>query len=118
VSGIRGWTDPAGPGHIRALANSRELDHPLTVLEQASPRNPGRLVDPEGRGGTAVLDFIIDETGRPRVPVVVRTDHLGFAVAAAEALESWRFEVPRRGGTPVAVRAQQVFVFSGRKPQG
>jgi hypothetical protein len=58
------------------------------------------------------LEFIIDEKGTPRMPVLVSSTDIDFAVTAADALSHWRFTPPLRDGKPVAVRVRQEFVFS------
>ena len=65
-------------------------------------------------GGKAVVDFIGDPQGAPRMPVVVSSTHELFGEAAVDALSRWRFQPPTRGGRPVAVRVTQEFVFPER----
>ena len=64
--------------------------------------------------GQVVLDFYIDEQGRPRMPVVTHSDDDALNLAAVEALSHWRFVPPTRNGVPVMVRAKQSFRFYRR----
>jgi TonB family protein len=89
------------------FASPRQLDAPLQVLEAVPPRAPA----PAAEGASVVLDFFVDETGRPRMPVVLSAASDQHALAAMEALEHWRFAPPKRGGRPVIVHAKQEFQF-------
>jgi TonB family protein len=88
-----------------------ELDFPVALVSAPQPFHPGRLLDGDGAAGSVVLDFYIDETGRPRMPVVIGADHTLFAQSAVNALAQWRFTPPTRHGRPVCVRATQRFMF-------
>lgn len=91
----------------------RELDAPLRPARAVGPLWPAewKTTASEAR---VVLDFFVDEEGRPRMPVVRETDHDALIMPAIEALSHWRFEVPTRRGTPVIVRAVQPFRFHRR----
>jgi len=91
---------------------SDELDGPLQALKTVRPKFAGAAWKGGSPGGRVVLDFYVDRTGRPRMPVVVSATETLFAAAAVDALEDWRFSPPRRGGQPVAVRVRQEFVFA------
>ncbi len=93
------------------LAQATELDRPLQADRVVQPRFPdgyfGRIIP-----RTAVLlDFYVDETGRVRMPVAVRSPDPRLTLAAIDALDEWHFEPPMRDGQPVIVRARQEFVF-------
>lgn len=106
---VRSWR---GEYVIFQVCRPQELDQPLQVLKAVKPRYAADGKRPGGANGRILLDFYVDETGRPRMPVVMNaTDNL-LAAAAVNALEQWRFAVPTRGSMPVAVHAQQEFVFS------
>lgn len=96
------------------LCKPGELDQPLVAVHVVQPAHPGRALQPAQPTGRAVLDFYIDVEGRPRIPVVSRSTHDAFAIAAVAALEQWRFNPPQRDGKPVMVRVVQEFVFSDR----
>jgi len=87
-----------------------ELDRPLTPVNTVAPRHPGVLPDAK-RDATVVVDYLVDETGRPRMPVVLEATRDGFALEALDALTRWRFAPPTRDGRPVAVQVRQQFVF-------
>jgi TonB family protein len=86
-----------------------ELDQPVQALQTVPPRAIASRTQKGSR--TVVVDFYIDETGRPRMPVVTDAQDQQ-AAAAVDALMQWRYTVPTKAGEPVAVRARQSFVFT------
>lgn len=53
--------------------------------------------------GMAEINFIIDQTGRVRVPAIVEASDWDAALIALDAVEDWRFEPPVHNGEPVLV---------------
>jgi TonB family protein len=103
----------AGRGDfINHLCTPNELDGMPTLLQTVAPLHPRKANDGSATEGRAVLDFIIDENGKPRMPVVLSSTDIDFAAAAASALAQWRFTPPSRRGQPVAVQVRQEFIFS------
>jgi TonB family protein len=96
----------------RQVCTPEQLDQPLQPLKTARPKYAGAAWKGGSATGRVVLDFYVDDTGRPRMPVVVTANEKLFAVAAIEALQEWRFSPPTQAGRPVAVRVQQEFVFA------
>lgn len=90
------------------------LDHPLRAMETVPPE--GMAVD--GETEIVLLDFIVDDEGRPRMPVVMPGASVPHALAAVAALEQWRFIPPRQKGRPVLVRVQQEFRFKPKSSSG
>lgn len=72
-----------------------------------------REVPPEPRWGVGnvKLQFLIDEEGFVRLPVVVAEDDPDLGRACVEAVTQWRFEVPRREGVPVMALVRKEFRF-------
>jgi TonB family protein len=99
------------PDYVTPLCRSDELDSIPTPIRTVSPQIPPVAPEQGIVGGKAVLDFVIDETGRPRMPVLVSAAHEEFASQAADALSQWRFTPPTRRGKPVAVQVRQEFLF-------
>lgn len=93
------------------LCKATELDRPLATTHVVQPRHPGSALQPIQPTGSVVLDFYIDATGRPRMPVATRATHEAFAIAAVEALMQWQYEPPTRKAAPVVVRVVQQFNF-------
>lgn len=96
------------------ILSVRDLDAPPAPLSRRPPRFP--LSVPESTTkGEAVIEFIIDEEGRARLPRILSSSHEAFGYAAVQAVATWRFEPPKRGGRAVAVRVGIPFNF-GEEP--
>lgn len=96
----------------RLLCTPRELDRPVATLQAVAPLDPAAFTRSPA-GGRVLVDFYVDQEGRPRLPVIVSSTEELYAKAAVNALAQWRFQPPTRTGRPVAVRVQQEFVFQG-----
>jgi TonB family protein len=97
--------------YTNEICTANELDRVPTPVHVVSPYHPGKAPNAVVAGGKTVLDFIIDETGQPRMPVVVSSPSPVFSTHATAALNQWRFTPPTRKGKPVAVQVEQEFVF-------
>lgn len=100
------------PAVVTAVCRPHELDQPLAAVQAVAPPKPANTVMAGGARHSVLIDFYVDEKGRPRMPVVLNSPAVAYAQAAVDALIQWRFKVPTRGGQPVAVRARQEFVFT------
>lgn len=96
------------------ICGPTELDGPVTAVRTVMPLWPEGWNESTAEA-RAVVDFYIDDEGRPRMPVVVRSDDTALNFPAIEALSHWRFAPPTRNGQPVIVRAAQTFRFHRRK---
>jgi len=56
--------------------------------------------------GTAEINFIIDETGRVRVPAIVEASDWDAALVALDDVADWRFAPPKHEGRPVLVEVR------------
>jgi TonB family protein len=101
------------PTYFTELCRPAELDSMPIAVQTVAPRHPGPS-EGGAAGGKAVIEFIIDADGRPRMPVLVSSPDAAFAAQAARALVQWQFTRPTRNGRPVAVPARQEFVFPAR----
>ena len=97
----------------RLLCRPQDLDRPVAPLQTVAPLDPAAFTQSPA-GGHVLVDFYIDQDGRPRLPVIVSSTEDLYAKAAVNALAQWRFQPPTRTGRPVAMRVQQEFVFQGR----
>jgi TonB family protein len=98
------------PHLVTRVCNLQELDHPIAPVNPVTPvypRAPGAATSAR----SVLVDFYVDETGQPRMPVVVSSAHEVLAQAAVGALNRWRFNAPTRAGKPVSVRVRQEFIF-------
>jgi TonB family protein len=89
----------------------RELDRPLFPLFQRAPIFPPDRLD-AGEGGRAEIEFIVDRTGRVRLPRLRGANQPSFGWAAATALSQWLFETPLKNGQPVDVRVAVPMEFA------
>ncbi len=99
----------------QSIVGLGELDQPLAPISRRQPQYP--LTSSDVNGAVEVLvEFVVDEDGRARLPRVVKATHESFGHAAASGVASWRFAPPTRGGRAVAVRAQVPFSFALAPP--
>ena len=87
----------------------RELDRAPAALTAPSPPYPSELA--RAGDGAVVVEFYIDEAGRPRLPAASAESDPRLAALAVNAMSQWRFEPALVKGHPVLVRAMQVFNF-------
>jgi TonB family protein len=118
------WIGPYSPQDERKLLRDLEkhpektvaastLDEGVRPLELPLPIYPPNLL---GRGiaGEALVEIIIDEQGRVRLPRIISASQPEFGYAAVQAVVAWNFSIPKVGGQPVLTRIQVPFRFSAR----
>jgi len=98
-----------------SILSLRDLDAKLKPLSRRPPRFP-LSVKAEVTKGEAVIEFLIDEDGRVRLPRIVSASEEAFGYAAVQGVATWRFEPPSRGGRPVVVRVQVPISFDDTPP--
>lgn len=86
------------------LCTLKELDQVPRPISQRPPAYPSEL-RAQGLDGRAEIEFIIDPSGDAQLPRVVSCSKEEFGYAAAQAVASWRFTVPKKNGQPVYARA-------------
>lgn len=96
------------PGSIVTL---EALDEPLKPTSRRPPVYPTALRG-SGQAGEAVIEFFVDKNGDAQLPRIVSSTAPGFGFAAVQAVATWRFEPPKRGGKPVVVRTRIPVIFS------
>jgi TonB family protein len=84
---------------------AKGLDAKLRPIWRAMPIYPAALKE-EKIAGRAEVEFVIDRTGRARVPKILSATRDEMGWAAATAISQWLFEPPTRGGEPVDVRVR------------
>lgn len=97
------------PRRIEKMGTQRQLDRAPVPQHTVAPLCPSDLLD--AAGARVTLEFLIDQNGRVRMPVLHAGENLPFANAATNALLDWRFEPATRNGQPVIVAARQEFVL-------
>jgi TonB family protein len=96
------------------LGKHTNLDRVPRPISRRSPVYP-LSVDQELNEGQAVIEFLIDETGKARLPRTVSASQEAFGYSAVQAVSQWLFEPPTVGGRPVLARMQVPFEF--KRPQ-
>lgn len=94
----------------------RDLDEPLKPLSRKPPVFPISAAK-DVEAGEALIEFLVDEEGRARLPRIVSATDDAFAYAAMQAIASWRFEPPMRGGRAVVARVQVPLLFGPAKSE-
>ncbi len=94
-----------------SIVGMRELDVPLQPLARHPARFPLGVPDDVSKG-TALIEFLVDQEGRVRLPRTVEASLPAFGHAAIQSVAHWRFEPPLRHGNPTIVRVLLPVNFS------
>jgi len=102
----REGAEAAFPGNADTAADIRTLR--WSDMNPPPERLPPRLDDapPPRIRGMAEINFIIDETGRVRVPAIVAASDWDAALVALDDVADWRFAPPTHGGQRVLVEVR------------
>jgi TonB family protein len=95
----------------QTIATLKDIDGKLTAISQRPPRFPLSEMGKSERG-QALIEFIVDDDGRARLPRIVSASSDAFGYAAVQGVAAWRFEPPTRGGRATFVRVQVPIVFT------
>jgi TonB family protein len=99
----RAWGSPNEPKPLAAGIDG--VDNPVRVAD--SPISlPVRKTSSGGNGGEMVVEIVVGPDGSVSEAAVVRSTDPPWPEAEAivvEAVRQWRYEPPKRDGTPVAV---------------
>jgi TonB family protein len=94
------------------IGGSDGLDEGLVPLYRVDPVFPSSVDPSTCPSGTAEIEFIVDRSGRARLPRILSASRREFGWAAATAASQWVFNPPRRGGQPVDARLRVPFRFT------
>jgi TonB family protein len=97
--------------HPEKIAGANTLDAPLKPRSRRAPNFPTG-VDGNVNTGSALIECLVDEEGRVRLPRVVEASAPAFGYAAVQAAATWWFEPPKAGGKPTVVRVRLPFNFT------
>lgn len=95
------------------IATARQLDAPLQPRVMRAPVYPTTLRE-QGPAGEALIEFYVDKFGDAQLPRIVSASAPEFGYAAAQAVATWRFKKPLRGGKAAVVRVQVPIKFDAR----
>jgi outer membrane biosynthesis protein TonB len=106
VVNVLSGPEAAVPGDTGDVAKIRTV--PWSEMNPAPERLPPEVGDapPARIRGTAEINFIIDETGRVRVPAIVEASDWDAALVALDDVTDWRFSPPKYEGRPVLVEVR------------
>jgi TonB family protein len=113
--GAKAWFPEGGKPAVRTVTN-RELDTPLS--RRSLPAGDGAEQPPSRAtvAGNASVSFVIDETGRVRVPIVESADSPELTRAALDVVARWHFDPPQQDGQPVLSERRHVLTFGPPQP--
>lgn len=101
----KGWFPPEQRPLIR-LVQGDETDPPLVRLPVPPSDAATALARTLAAAGNIAVSYVIDETGKVRVPAIVSATDWDAALIALGAVESWQFTPPEQDGKPVLVEVQ------------
>lgn len=93
------------------LFRSGDLDNTPRTRSQVAPVYPFEAKR-DGRSGTVLVEFTVNENGAVISPRVVESSDRVFEEAAVRAVAKWRFEPGRRDGRVVRFRMAVPMVFA------
>ncbi|MDR2674162.1 MAG: TonB family protein [Opitutaceae bacterium] len=106
-------TEIKKPGRVTGPG---KLDAVPKLLSQRRPMFPLGIPDDVNRG-EAVVEFLIDEEGKVRLPRIKSASAPAFGYAAVQTIANWLFEAPRTGGKTTITRVRVPVSFT-RKGDG
>jgi TonB family protein len=90
------------PGQI---VPPKDLDQPLKPRSRRPPAYPTALAV-VGQPGEALIEFYVDREGDVQLPKIISSSAPEFGYAAVQAVATWRFDPPKKGGKRVVVCAR------------
>jgi TonB family protein len=98
-----------------SIINANKLDVPLKPLSRRPPVFPLALRGKVDKG-EAVIELLVDEEGRVRLPRIVEASDPAFGYAAVQAVAQWLFTHPQSNGKVAVVRVRVPFSFELKPP--
>jgi TonB family protein len=102
------------PGEIVSF---QDLDRPCKPRSRRPPIYPSKLLK-AGQPGEALIEFFIAPNGDAELPSIISSSAPEFGYAAVQAVATWRFEPPVKGGKPTTVRVRIPLEFGPKRPAG
>ena len=96
--------------HPERIVGAGKLDEPLRPVSTRPPVYPVSAPANVNRG-EAVVEILIDEEGRARLPRVFSASDPAFGWAAVQAVSVWRFNPPTQKGRAVVTHVRIPFDF-------
>lgn len=92
----------------------RALDRPPRLRSPRRPVYPPELKQ-AGVGGSVVVDFVVDSTGKVHSGYVIESSRREFEAPAVQAVSQWEFDPGQHGGRSVNTHMQVPIVFTPEK---
>jgi TonB family protein len=105
---------PSEPSSALRLISSDALDTPRVRVAAPASEETATLISALSVAGTVIVSFVVDETGKVRVPIAERTEERALIEAALAVVSGWRYEPPTVGGKPVLVEERNTLTFRPR----
>ena len=96
-----------------SITKANKLDAQPKPTATRQPAFPTALRG-KAESGETVVEFLIDEQGRVRIPRVVSATETEFGNAAVQALVAWQFVAPKAGGQPAVVKVKIPIKFTAQ----
>ena len=97
-------------GNVAKVAHIKGMDKMPEVVTKVAPVYPTELRE-AGVQGVAMVDMLIDSTGRVIEAKAVRSSTPEFAASAVEAAKGWSFKPAEAAGHKITSRVQVPFEF-------
>ncbi len=108
---------PTGPpptavraSNLTNIFNLADLDENPRSVVRTPPVTPFEMRR-AGIKGDVIMEFIIDQAGNVRDPVILQSNHPAFEQAAIDAVLKWKFKPGRKGGAAQNTRVRQRIEF-------
>jgi len=103
---------PAAPSEaLGKVYPASQLDVQPAVTRQGHPVYPPEMRE-NGRGGTVVVDFVVDASGTVKNAYAASSTESAFEASAVAGVSQWQYTAGQVGGTAVAAHLQVPIVYS------
>jgi TonB family protein len=113
--GAKAWFPEDRSAAVRTI-EAEELDAPLERRPPSAEQDGAGLPPDVSVAGSVRVSFLIDETGRVRVPFVETADAPELADAALALVVQWTYQPPLYDGRPALVEVRNTLTFRPRRP--
>jgi hypothetical protein len=113
--GAKAWFPEDGKAAVRTVT-SGEIDTPLARRSLPADGNADQPPSRVAVAGNASVSFVIDETGKVRVPIVETADSPELTAIALDVVARWLFDPPRQAGQPVLIERRHLLTFGPPQP--
>jgi len=113
--GAKAWFPEDDRAAVRTVT-SGELDTPLSRRSLPAEGDVGQPLSRVTVAGNTSVSFVIDETGKVRVPIVETADSPELTAIALDVVARWLFDPPRKDGQPVLIEQRHMLTFPPPQP--